>query len=142
LHEVIQATDVPELEVICAGVSQQNCAELLSSPRLAEMLKEADELYDRIVIDSPPVMAVSDPLILLPHVKGVVFVVGSSKTHREDVERTMRKLRECGAPLVGVVMNEVHVSKGHYPEYATPPSPTTGFRPTAADFLKTPISKR
>jgi len=107
LRDVIQQTDVPNLDILPAGALPPNPPELLGSDRLAALLKAVCEQYDRVVIDSPPVTAVSDPLLLLPHVQGVVFVIGFGKVRREMAERTLRTLRECGAPLVGVVMNKI-----------------------------------
>jgi polysaccharide biosynthesis transport protein len=107
LQEVIQPTDIPNLDVLHVGSLPPNAPELLGSPRIRELIAEACEQYDRVVIDSPPVTAVSDPLVLLPYVQGVIYVIGFGKTRREIVSRTMQRLRECGAPLVGVVMNNI-----------------------------------
>ena len=107
LEDVVAATDIPNLDVLQVGDVPPNAPELLGSDRLAELIQEACRQYDRVIIDSPPVTAVSDPLLLLPHVKGVVYVIGFGKVSREIVSRSMQKLRECGAPLVGVVMNNI-----------------------------------
>ena len=135
-REIIQSTDVQNLDVITIGPVKPNGADLLASRLLPDLLKEADRAYDRVVIDSPPVMAGSGPLILLPHVKGVVFVVGSGKTHREDVEQAMQKLRDRGAPLVGVVINNVNgaehkeadsqAGNGRRPRETDPVRPSAG----------------
>jgi capsular exopolysaccharide synthesis family protein len=107
LQEVVQPTDIPNLDVLHVGSVPPNAPELLGSPRIRELIAEACEQYDRVVIDSPPVTAVSDPLVLLPYVQGVIYVIGFGKVRREIVSRTMQRLRECGAPLVGVVMNNI-----------------------------------
>ncbi len=107
LPEVVQPTDIPNLDVLHVGSVPPNATELLGSERIRELIAEACEQYDRVVIDSPPVTAVSDPLVLLPYVQGVIYVIGFGKTRREIVSRTMQRLRECGAPLVGVVMNNI-----------------------------------
>jgi len=107
LQEVVQPTDIPNLDVLHVGSVPPNAPELLGSPRIRELIAEACQQYDRVVIDSPPVTAVSDPLVLLPYVQGVIYVIGFGKIRREIVSRTMQRLRECGAPLVGVVMNNI-----------------------------------
>ena len=107
LQEVVQPTDVPNLDVLHVGSVPPNAPELLGSDRIRELIAEACQQYDRVIIDSPPVTAVSDPLVLLPYVQGVIYVIGFGKIRREIVARTMQKLRECGAPLVGVVMNNI-----------------------------------
>lgn len=113
-QEVVHKTDIPNLDVITVGPLPPNPPELLASDRMLKLLEEASREYDRVVIDTPPVTAVSDSLILLPHVKGVIFVVGFSKIRRDLVARTMQKLRECGAPLVGVVMNDIDAAQEGY----------------------------
>jgi Mrp family chromosome partitioning ATPase len=90
---------------------------LLSTSRLTELLDEARRRYDRVVIDSPPITAVSDPLLLLPHVEGVIFVVHFGKIRREIVARAVRKLRDSGATLVGAVMNNISIEKHGYHYY-------------------------
>jgi capsular exopolysaccharide synthesis family protein len=107
LQEVVQPTNVPNLDVLHVGSIPPNAPELLASDRIRELIADACQQYDRVIIDSPPVTAVSDPLVLLPYVQGVIYVIGFGKTRREIVARTMQRLRECGAPLVGVVMNNI-----------------------------------
>jgi capsular exopolysaccharide synthesis family protein len=115
LGEIVHKTDIPTLDVITVGDIPNNPAELLGSSRLLGLLQEAREQYQRIVIDSPPVTGVSDPLVLLPLVQGVIFVVGFGKIRREIVTRTMQRLRECEAPLLGIVLNNIDLqSHAHY----------------------------
>jgi capsular exopolysaccharide synthesis family protein len=115
LEEIVQKTDIANLDVITVGDIPNNPAELLGSARLLRLLQEARGQYHRIVIDSPPVTGVSDPLVLLPLVQGVIFVVGFGKIRREIVTRTMQRLRECEAPLLGVVLNNIDLqSHSHY----------------------------
>jgi succinoglycan biosynthesis transport protein ExoP len=115
LEEIVHKTDIANLDVITVGDIPSNPAELLGSSRLLRLLQEAREQYHRIVIDSPPVTGVSDPLVLLPFVQGVIFVVGFGKIRREIVTRTMQRLRECEAPLLGIVLNNIDLqSHAHY----------------------------
>ena len=115
LGEIVRKTDIANLDVITVGDIPNNPAELLGSSHLLRLLQEAGEQYQRIVIDSPPVTGVSDPLVLLPLVQGVIFVVQFGKIRREIVTRTMQRLRECEAPLLGVVLNNIDLqSHAHY----------------------------
>ena len=115
LGEIVHQTDIANLDVITVGDIPNNPAELLGSSRLLGLLQEAREQYQRIVIDSPPVTGASDPLVLLPLVQGVIFVVEFGKIRREIVTRTMQRLRECEAPLLGIVLNNIDLqSHAHY----------------------------
>jgi capsular exopolysaccharide synthesis family protein len=115
LGEIVHKTELANLDIITVGDIPNNPAELLGSSRLLRLLQEAREQYHRIVIDSPPVTGVSDPLVLLPLVQGVIFVVGFGKIRRDIVTRTMQRLRECEAPLLGIVLNNIDLqSHAHY----------------------------
>jgi len=115
LRDVVQPTDIPNLDVLHTGKVLPSASELLGTEKVGQLIAEACRQYDRVIIDSPPVTAVSDPLLLLPHVRGVVYVIGFDRIRREIVSRSMQKLRDCGAPLVGAVMNDIALQlHGHY----------------------------
>lgn len=139
LDGVIYQTDVPNLDVIFAGRIPPNPPELLGSDRLRQLLETARGRYQRVILDSAPVTVVSDPLILLPHADGVVFVVQFSKMRRGVVGRALQKLAESDVPLFGVVLNNIDLQKrgyyyypyssSHYNRYYKRPDTTT--KPTA-----------
>ena len=104
---VIRKTGIPNLDFVSAGRVPLNAPELLGSTRMRELIEEARQNYDRIIIDTPPVSAVSDPLILLPHTDGVVFVIRFNMVRREIALRSIRRLQECEAPLMGAVINNI-----------------------------------
>jgi len=117
LDEVIDHSDVPNLDVIFSGRIPPNPPELLGADRLRQLLDAARERYQRIVVDSAPITVVSDPLILLPHADGVVFVVQFGKIRRGIVGRTLQKLSESSVPLFGAVMNSIDLKKHGYYYY-------------------------
>jgi polysaccharide biosynthesis transport protein len=112
------------LFVLTAGQRPDRPAELLAGPRFAEMLAEAATLYDRIVIDSAPIHAVSDTLLLAPCAQAVVLVVRAARTPRRAASRAAQKLRGTNSPIAGVVLNQLpringrdyyyHYSHGSY----------------------------
>src|SRR5262249_52458156 len=85
LDELIQKTTVENLHVLASGAVPPNPAELVSSPKMKEMLRILADQYDHILIDSPPMIHVTDPLILATLVDGVVLVVEGGKTTRNVV---------------------------------------------------------
>ena len=117
---------IPNLAVMTSGNRPHNCAELLGGPAFDRMLRQAVTSFDAIVIDSAPINAVSDALLLVKLVQSVCFVVHSASTPRNAVARAVRKLREAGAPIAGVVVNflppnagggyHYHYSQGAYGE--------------------------
>ncbi len=121
MDDVIHHTDLPYLDVIYAGRIPPNPPELLGTDRLRQLLETARGRYRKIILDSAPVTVVSDPLILLPHADGVVFVVHFAKIRRGIIGRTVQKLVESGVPLFGVVLNNIDLRKhgSYYYPYAS-----------------------
>lgn len=105
-------------DLLLAGIMPPNPLELLSSKRFDALLKKLSEHYDRIVIDSAPVQAVSDSLVLSQKASAVVYVVHTDETPLPHVRTGVKRLREVNAPLVGIVLNKMDMSKdGYYGEY-------------------------
>jgi len=118
LEDVIQELPVENLSVITAGRIPPNPAEMISSPRMREMLQILGERYDHIVIDSPPLLKVTDPVILSTMVDGVILVVHGGKSTREVVRRTRHELSVAGANIFGVVLNNVNLNDEGYDSYS------------------------
>lgn len=100
-----QKTHVSDLEVITAGPLPPNPAELLHSPRFAQLIEDARRNYDVVIFDSPPLGAVTDAAILAPQVDGVVVVVRAMVTTRDALLSSLRQLRDVGARVLGAVLN-------------------------------------
>jgi len=111
LSECVHHIDEPDFDVLPCGQIPPNPLELLSSERFAKLLGVLEQAYDRIIIDSPPLQAVSDSLVLARYAKAVVYVVESDATHETAVKNGIKRLREQKAPLAGVILNKVDVSK-------------------------------
>ncbi|MEH6639354.1 MAG: polysaccharide biosynthesis tyrosine autokinase [Porticoccaceae bacterium] len=99
------------IDVICAGIIPPNPLELLSSRRFAKLLGVLDQKYDRIVIDSPPVQAVSDALVLSTFANAVIYVIKSDDTPVPIAKKGLGQLLQSNAPVAGVVLNQVDVNK-------------------------------
>jgi capsular exopolysaccharide synthesis family protein len=105
---VTSAPDLPEsLHVLPAGPVPQNPAELLESPAFAALVAELGQRYDVVLIDSPPVLPVADPLILARQVDGVVVVARNDSTTRGELLRATAALRQAEAHVLGVILNQV-----------------------------------
>lgn len=112
--ELISATAVPNLSLLCAGSLPPNPAELLGSTRMRQVLHALGERYDHVVIDSSPVNLTSDSLVLSAMVDGVVMVVDSAHTHRQEVRAAGRRLGYVGARILGTVLNRVRNGGAQY----------------------------
>jgi capsular exopolysaccharide synthesis family protein len=134
LAKAVRPARESNLFVLTTGNRPKRPAELLAGPRFAELLAEAVGLYDRVVIDSAPIHAVSDTLLLAPFAQAVVLVIRAARTPRRAVVRACQKLRDSRGPMVGVVLNQLprmsgrdyyyHYSHGAYGEgvYGAPES--------------------
>lgn len=105
---------ISNLHAIPTGPIPPNSADLLSSHRLAEMMCELRKRYKFIVIDSPPIMAATDAVILSALVDGVLLVVRSGETPKEAFTRTRDLLHSVKSRVLGVVLNAVDSSSGDY----------------------------
>jgi capsular exopolysaccharide synthesis family protein len=109
LAQAIQPTGIPNLSALCAGPVPPNPAELVDGARFRELLDECAEGFERVLIDSPPALPVTDPAILSGYCDGVVMVVRSGHTTYDQAQRAVRNLVDVGARLLGVVLNDSDV---------------------------------
>ena len=117
LEDVIQALPIANLSLLPCGPIPPNPAELIISDRMKDMLKELSERYDHIIIDSPPLINVTDPVILSTMVDGVILVVHGGKSTRDIVRRARQELSTVGAKIFGVVLNNVDLRREGYDNY-------------------------
>ena len=105
--EFVHTTEVPNLDVVCCGAVPPNPSELIGSNRMVRFLEEASRRYDRVILDCPPVSAVSDPLIVGAMADGMVFVTKFNKIRREHALRSVQRIQDSGIHLVGLVLNDI-----------------------------------
>lgn len=111
LDEVIKPTGVDNLDIITAGEIPPNPSELLSSNALRKALSILSARYDLILIDSPPVIAVTDAAVLSTRTDGVLLVVSSGYVTRREVLRALQLLNNVRANLLGVLLNGLDVKR-------------------------------
>jgi capsular exopolysaccharide synthesis family protein len=117
LESVLRQTETPNLWVICAGVPPPNPAELVSSEKMELLLRQTSNLFDHVLIDTPPLLGITDTVILSRLVDGVMLVVHGGKTTRELVRRARQELVNVGAKVFGVVLNNVNLKREGYDHY-------------------------
>ena len=113
-HDGISPSGIEGLDVVYAGPPTANPAELLASGRMKELIEHVAGSYDRVIIDSPPVLLVSDVKILAKLVNATVLVFNAATTKRGAAERTIRELHDVGANVVGCVLFGAEAMKGGY----------------------------
>ena len=117
IDEVIQKLPISNLSLLPCGPIPPNPSEMISSAKMKQMLQSLTEIYDHIIIDSPPLLKVTDPVILSTMVDGVILVVHGGKSTRDVVRRTRQELSIAGAKIFGVVLNNVDAHSEGYDSY-------------------------
>jgi capsular exopolysaccharide synthesis family protein len=115
VRDAVQQTSEPNLWVLTAGRTPPNPSELLSSDRMIRFLQNLRSgPFDWVIIDTPPVLAVTDAVIVAPHVSGMLFVLGSEMTRRGHAERALDTIRASKPTIVGAVLNRVDFESNRY----------------------------
>lgn len=114
LEACVQPTQVPNLFILACGPLPPNPSELLHTPQFRALVAEATERFDRVILDSPPLGAVTDAAIIGAQVDGAIFVVRCRQTSRDAMIAALRQLRDVGAHIVGAVLNQVNLSDQPY----------------------------
>jgi succinoglycan biosynthesis transport protein ExoP len=115
VRDAVQKTSEPNLFVIAAGRIPPNPSELLSSERMSALLANLRSgPFDWVIIDTPPVLAVTDAVIVARAVSGVVFVIGSEMTRRVHAERAIETLTAGKTKSIGAVLNRVDLDRNRY----------------------------
>jgi capsular exopolysaccharide synthesis family protein len=105
------------LYLLPTGPIPPNPSEILGSARMAFLLEHLQNMYDVIIIDSPPLLPASDALLIAPLVHGVVLVVKAGYMNREMVAKAVSQLNMTGTKILGVVLNDVNIKKEGYSNY-------------------------
>nr|WP_079529100.1 CpsD/CapB family tyrosine-protein kinase [Halobacillus hunanensis] len=117
LKETTQITAVDNLDVLPSGPIPPNPSELLGSKAMHKLMMEARQTYDLVILDTPPVLAVSDSQVLAREVDGVMLVVRSGQTEFQAAERAKELLEQSKANLLGVVLNDREKKNSNYYYY-------------------------
>ena len=118
-ESVIQRTGIPNLDLVATGPFPANPAELVMRSEFSTFLEYAKRTYDKILVDCPPAMAVSESSILSSMVDGVVLVVWAGHTSRKLCQLSLQSIRQRGAKIVGCVLNNLEFGRVGYYYYST-----------------------
>ena len=113
IADVIQDTGLDNLSAVTCGPRPDNPAELLTSPKFEELLNVVSEKFDLVIVDSPPLLAVTDPSAVAARVDGVLLVMRLTKSARKAGKRAREVLDSLGANVIGVVVNGVGRGAGY-----------------------------
>lgn len=112
LKQIVQNTKVPNLSVITCGKSPANPSELLNSARFYELLQQLIPYYDHIIIDTAPVLAVTDAIIVSQHAGINLVVARYAETQMKELELTLNRFKQAGNKVNGFILNDIQRSAG------------------------------
>jgi capsular exopolysaccharide synthesis family protein len=120
--EAVRGSGVPGLWLLPAGLLPPNPAVLLGSKRFSDLVASLALNFDWVIVDTPPVLAVTDSSVIANLVTGVVFVVGADMTSRQAAQRAIEQLEQAHAKFIGAVLNRVNLKHNgyYYSEYYRP----------------------
>lgn len=113
----IQETAMPGVQVLTGGPIPPNPAELVGSKRMKRLIEELSEQFDIVLIDTPPIIAVTDAAILAQEVDGVILVLASGEVNKEFAQRAKEQLDKVGAKILGAVLNKADIKTSEYYYY-------------------------
>ncbi|MEF9956856.1 MAG: polysaccharide biosynthesis tyrosine autokinase [Acinetobacter sp.] len=114
LHQVINKTPVDGLDVITRGKNPTNPSELLSSAQFKTMLDQLTQEYDHIIIDTPPILAVTDGIIISQYAGVNLLVARYAKSHMKELELSLNRFEQAGVKLNGFILNDIQRSSVGY----------------------------
>jgi succinoglycan biosynthesis transport protein ExoP len=114
LEDVIQETVVPHLSVVLSGPTPPNPSELLASDRMKHLIHDIRTKFAYVIFDSPPVLAVTDSIVLAASADGVVLCVHGGQTPRDLVQRSAERLRQSNIPVLGAILNNLDLQQYGY----------------------------
>jgi len=113
LPEAAHQTAVENLTVMPCGPRPQNASDLLTTPRFKELIDTVRDEYDFVIVDTPPLLAVSDPAVVAPRTDAVLIVIRLTKHARDAAKRATEILENLGTKILGVVVNGIGKSSGY-----------------------------
>ena len=113
--DIIQQTSIPNLYVLTSGPVAPNPSELLASQNMVDILEELKQHFDYVLVDTPPIMPVTDAAVVSAKVDGTILVIASGAVSPSVAVEAKTRLEQAGAHLLGVVLNKVDVgANSHY----------------------------
>lgn len=113
----IKETEVPNLYVLPSGMTPPNPSELLSSQKMQEFMEYLRQSFDYIVVDSPPLIVVTDAQIISKYSDACILVVAAGESDRNAVIKAKELLCNVNANLIGIVLNKIDISREKYYKY-------------------------
>ena len=114
LESIVRSTEVENLSIMSRGKSPSNPSDLLGTAKFAEMLQDLSSQYDHILIDTPPVLAVTDGIIISQYAGVNLVIARYAKTQMKELELTINRFEQAGVKVNGFILNDIQREAGGY----------------------------
>jgi polysaccharide biosynthesis transport protein len=141
VEDVVQPLGTSTLDILPAGQIPPNPSELLGSPAMAELLDRLVATYDMVLLDSPPLLPVTDAAVLSKLAGGVLVVVGVDRIHRPQLQETLTSLKTAGSHVFGIVMNKINRRVNGTYAYESSYAPIVDHRSSRSDRRRNQSSR-
>ncbi len=116
-RDILYTTDLPNLSVVPRGATPTNPSELLHTKQMSELIRRYQTAGYHVIVDTPPALLVTDPVVLAPQVDGILVVVSAGQTSRQACRTVVRRLTGSGGRVLGVVLQKATVTDVPYHAY-------------------------
>jgi polysaccharide biosynthesis transport protein len=117
IDEAIISTTIPNLDIISSGPLPPNPSEIIGSNKMVTVINKLRDRYERIIIDSPPITAVTDAAVLAKYADGIIIIIRCGETHVEIIKNGLNQLRSVNAHIFGAILNCVNMGRESYYYY-------------------------
>jgi tyrosine-protein kinase Etk/Wzc len=114
LSDIVKPSQIPNLAIVSTGQIPPNPSELLMHPRFETMLQELGQIFDTVIVDAPPILAVSDAAIIGRHVGATLMVARAGKHPIQELEQAIKRLQQAGVQVKGFVFNDLDLDRQRY----------------------------
>lgn len=114
ITDIVHPTDTENLFLITSGVIPPNPAELLGSNRMIQLMSEFEQIFDLVIFDLPPIVAVTDAQIISSKTDGTIFVINKGGADKDMVLKAKELLEKVNANVLGAIFNRVEIKEDHY----------------------------
>lgn len=114
ISSAINRTTIPGLSILTSGPIPPNPSKLVNSYAMSFVIEKLKEVFDYVIIDTPPILSVTDAQVIANKCDGVILVISGEKTYRERAKKAKEILENARAQILGVVVNQVKPKKNEY----------------------------
>lgn len=113
-EDIVYQTDEKNLFILPPGFVVPNPADMLGSSNMEALIEKLRQSFDKIIIDTPPILVATDSVVVSAFADGIIIVVRSGKTNKQSANKALRLMNQSSTPIIGTILNDVKLTKQDY----------------------------